>query len=180
MADSSNNKEIVISEHCRERMVQRRVKESHVISTIREPHTVGAGNTDYTKSFERDFPPKRLTVIAEELEDSFIVITVYWEMSNNPQLRDGFDLSLHVREDGSLETAYIQLLDGEAVRTEQIIKNVLMIDFNEHEQIRGIEILAPVAKESVLKIADRMEAGVRGRFTSYLEKWAPAAMLKSA
>ena len=74
-------------------------------------------------------------------------------MSN---LRDGFDFSLNVREDGTLETAYIQLLDGEAFRTEQVIKNVLMIDLNEQGQVLGIEILAPVPKEAVLKIADRI------------------------
>lgn len=80
MTIPSANKPIVFTGHALERMGSRRIKEAQVVNTIREPHFVAAGKTDHTRSFERDFPPaKRLTVIAEETDAEFVVITVYWE-----------------------------------------------------------------------------------------------------
>ena len=80
MAFPAENIPIVFTTHAIERMASRRIKESQVVSTVREPHAIAAGNTDFTRSMSREFPPgKRLTVIIEESATEITVITCYWE-----------------------------------------------------------------------------------------------------
>jgi hypothetical protein len=76
----AENLPIVLTTHAIERMASRRIKEAQVISTVREPHAIAAGNTDFSRSMTREFPPgKRLTVIIEESDTEITVITTYWE-----------------------------------------------------------------------------------------------------
>lgn len=80
MTIPSAEKPIIYTNHALERMASRRIKEVQVTSAIREPHIISAGNSNYTRSYLREFPPaKRLAVIAEETDAEFVVITTYWE-----------------------------------------------------------------------------------------------------
>ena len=72
-------KPIEFSEHASKRMLQRGLSINQVTGAVRCPTRVIAGNTDYTKRFERDFPNGRfLVVIAEECDDCLKVVTAYW------------------------------------------------------------------------------------------------------
>ena len=75
----AEKKDLEISTHASERMLQRGISHNQAAGVIRCPSRKLAGNTDYTIRFERDFPDGRyLVVIAEECADSYKLVTTYW------------------------------------------------------------------------------------------------------
>ena len=72
-------KPLEISDHASKRMLQRGISNNQAAGAVRSPTRILAGNTDYTKRFERDFPDGRiLVVIAEECPDFLKLVTTYW------------------------------------------------------------------------------------------------------
>jgi uncharacterized protein YuzE len=92
----------------------------------------------------------------------------------------GFGLTVNAREDGTLEAAYVQLSGARAVRTEEVIKSVLLVDYDADNGLVGIEILAPVKIATVLEIADHMEVAHRQSFNDFVKRYAPPGILEPA
>lgn len=96
---------------------------------------------------------------------------------DRPQ-REGFEISIHAREDGSLLAAYIQLRDGSSVRTETVLKNVLLLDRDEANKVIGIEILSPVPIETLQQVADFLEPEEQAAYRNFVLRYAPPSLLK--
>jgi uncharacterized protein YuzE len=89
----------------------------------------------------------------------------------------GFGLTVNAREDGTLEAAYVQLSDAKVVRTDEVIKSVLLVDFDANDAVVGIEILAPVKISTVLEVANRMGEAHRKSFDDFVRRYAPPAII---
>lgn len=79
-----------------------------------------------------------------------------------------FELSVSGRSDGTLEAAYIQLLDATVHKTREIRKGVLLADYTDDGRVVGIEILAPVNLCEVVKLVKEDE--LRDIFRGFLER----------
>lgn len=88
-----------------------------------------------------------------------------------------YSFSVHARRDGTLEAAYVKWSAGEAVRTVEIEPSKLLADYDEHDQLVGIEILAPVTLAELLPVVDRWDAPRRQQFRNFLESFASPAVL---
>ena len=75
-----------------------------------------------------------------------------------------FELSISAREDGTLEAVYIQVSDREVARTEEIIEDVLLADYDAKGRIVGFEILAPVKIGQLIERVDRPKRASLNRF----------------
>ncbi len=67
----------------------------------------------------------------------------------------GFEISLSARNDGTLEAAYIRLKEGKVAYTEEIIEDVLLVDYNSRRDILGIEILSTVKLSDLVHLVDQ-------------------------
>jgi uncharacterized protein YuzE len=67
----------------------------------------------------------------------------------------GFELSLSAREDGTLETLYIRFRHGKIKRTSEVIEDTVIADYDEHDNLVGIEILAPVKLSELAKLVEQ-------------------------
>jgi uncharacterized protein YuzE len=94
--------------------------------------------------------------------------------------RQGFDISIHAREDGSLVAAYIQLREGTSVRTETILKNALLVDRDESDRVLGIEILAPVTLLVLQQVADHLEPEEQAAYRNFVTNYAPPSLLQTS
>jgi uncharacterized protein YuzE len=98
------------------------------------------------------------------------------------EMRDsnGFGLTVNAREDGTLEAAYVQLSKSKVARTEEVLKSVMLVDYDADNEIVGIEILAPVKIATVLEVAERMEEAHRESFNEFVRRYAPPAVVETA
>jgi uncharacterized protein YuzE len=67
----------------------------------------------------------------------------------------GIELSINARNDGTLEAAYVQITSEPVTSSLELIKSVLVVDFDDRGEIVGVEILAPVKIADVEKIAEK-------------------------
>jgi len=67
----------------------------------------------------------------------------------------GFELSVSARDDGTLEAAYIRFRTGKSKRTREIIEDTLIADYDEHDNLLGLEILAPVKLSDLAKLVEQ-------------------------
>ena len=67
----------------------------------------------------------------------------------------GFELSLSAREDDSLEMLYIRFRHGKTKRTSEVIEDTVIADYDEHDNLLGIEILAPVKLSELAKLVEQ-------------------------
>jgi uncharacterized protein YuzE len=93
------------------------------------------------------------------------------------EVTSGLGLRVSAREDGTLEAAYIQVSAGEAARTEELIPSVLLVDFDEQNNLIGIELLAPVKISQVLEVANRLSEPQRDAFNRFVRNYAPPALV---
>lgn len=99
-------------------------------------------------------------------------------MAANPANK--LELSINARSDGTLRAAYIHLgSDRDVARTQELIPSTLLIDFNERDELVGVEILAPVSLASVTELAQRLEASKREAFRNFVTNFTPPALLAS-
>lgn len=89
-----------------------------------------------------------------------------------------FNLSISARENGTLEAAYIQLSDAPIALTREI-GGAVVVDFDANANVVGVEILAPITVEMVHRIADALKPAERDSFNSFVENYAPKALLNS-
>lgn len=82
------------------------------------------------------------------------------------------DLGLKVtaRRDGSVEAAYLRLTTDKVARTEEVLPNALLVDLSGNGRVVGMEILAPIPMEKLLRLIPALE----GR--TAVEKFARAAI----
>ncbi len=90
-----------------------------------------------------------------------------------------FALSVTARLDGSVEAAYIKISDAPVASTKELRESVLLADFDEDEQLVGVEILAPVKLAEVLDLAERLEHSQRQGFRAFVTASAPPALVAS-
>ena len=86
----------------------------------------------------------------------------------------GFELSLSGRENGTLEAAYIRFKVGKVKRTVEVIEDALMADYDEHDDLLGFEILAPV---KLSDLAKHVEQPRRSSFRRFVRYSAPAELV---
>jgi uncharacterized protein YuzE len=67
----------------------------------------------------------------------------------------GFELSVSARGDGTLEAAYIRFRGGKSKRTRAIIEDTLIADYDENDNVLGVEILAPVKLSVFAKLVEQ-------------------------
>lgn len=76
----------------------------------------------------------------------------------------GLQLSISARNDGTLEAVYICVGDGKVARTEEIIEDILLADYNRRGDLVGIEILAPVKIQRITSLVDQPRRRTLRRF----------------
>jgi uncharacterized protein YuzE len=86
----------------------------------------------------------------------------------------GYELSLSGRADGTLEAAYIYFKKGKAKRTEEIIEDSLLADYDEDGELLGLEILAPVKLSDLAKYVEQSR---RASFRKFVRHSAPTALV---
>lgn len=79
-----------------------------------------------------------------------------------------FELSVSGRNDGTLEAAYIQLLDATVHKTVEIREGILLADYADDGRVVGIEILAPVKLCEVIELVKEDE--LRDIFRGFLTR----------
>ena len=77
----------------------------------------------------------------------------------------GFEISVSARGDGTLEAAYIRFQEGKVAKTREIIKDVLLADYNSRNELLGIEMLAPVRLSDLTNLVDQPRRKPFRRFT---------------
>ena len=92
----------------------------------------------------------------------------------------GIELTVSARENGELEAAYVQLSSGKVAHTKEIIKSVFLLDFDEDNNVVGLEILAPVKISTVMAVAENWEGPQKDAFNEFIKKYAPPAILQTA
>ncbi len=86
----------------------------------------------------------------------------------------GFEMSISARDDGTIEAVYILVRDEKAVRTEEIVEDILLADYNSRGRLVGVEILAPV---KIKRIASLVEEPRRRPFRRFIRERAPEELV---
>jgi len=86
----------------------------------------------------------------------------------------GFQLSISGRDDGRLEALYISLSERKVARTEEVVEDVLLVDYDSRGNVVGIEILAPVKMSRVTRLVDQPR---RKPLRKFIEQSAPGEMV---
>jgi uncharacterized protein YuzE len=87
----------------------------------------------------------------------------------------GFELSVSGRDDGTLEAAYFRVKKGKVARTEEVVPDTVMADYDSSGELLGIEVLAPV-RLSVL--ANQVERARRSSFRKFVRQSAPHELVR--
>jgi uncharacterized protein YuzE len=82
-----------------------------------------------------------------------------------------FELSVSGRDDGTLEAAYIQILDAPVHCTREIEEDVLLADYAVDGRLVGVEILAPVRLADLEHLIE--EGDMRTNFGRFLSRSVP-------
>lgn len=88
----------------------------------------------------------------------------------------GFELSVSARADGTLEAVYITLLNDKVARTDEVMEDILLADYNQRGELVGIEILAPV---KINKLAQLVDKDRRPDFRRFVKQQAPEELVLS-
>ena len=92
----------------------------------------------------------------------------------------GLGLTISAREDGTLEAAYVKLSDAKVAKTEVLLEAVVLVDFDRHGELVGVELLAPVSRSTALQLAKKLKANQRSRFREFFNSdYAPRALVTS-
>jgi hypothetical protein len=88
----------------------------------------------------------------------------------------GFELSLSGREDGSLDAAYLRFSRAKVVRTDEVVEELLLADYDAKGRLVGIEILGPVRLKDVASLVD---AGLRPGLRRFVRRAAPGELISA-
>lgn len=85
-------------------------------------------------------------------------------------------MSLSGREDGSLDAAYLRLSRAKVARTDEVLEELLLADYDAKGRLVGIEILGPVKLKDVAGLVD---AGMRPGFRRFVRRAAPGDLISA-
>ncbi len=90
--------------------------------------------------------------------------------------RSHFRISISARSDGSIAAAYIQLVHraGKSARTEELISDILLADYDARGRMIGIEILGPVRLSA---LANAVAKPLRKPFARLVREGVPSTLL---
>ncbi|RJP37982.1 MAG: DUF2283 domain-containing protein [Phycisphaerales bacterium] len=91
-----------------------------------------------------------------------------------PAAQVSFECSISARDDGTLEAVYLQVAQGQAERTVEVIQDILMADYDAAGNLLGFELLAPVKLADILEVVD---PPIRQPFQRFVEKAAPRELV---
>ena len=86
----------------------------------------------------------------------------------------GYEISVSGRNDGTIEAAYVRLKEGKVAKTEEIVSDVLLADYNIRGALLGIEILAPVKIADLAKLIAEPQ---RRPFRRFIRQAAPGDLV---
>ena len=86
----------------------------------------------------------------------------------------GFELSVSAGEDGTLETIYIRFRIGKVKRTWEVIEETVIADYDEHDNLVGIEILGPVKLSELAKLVEQPR---RTSFRKFVKRSGPPCLV---
>jgi uncharacterized protein YuzE len=87
----------------------------------------------------------------------------------------GFELSLSARNDGTLEVAYIRFRVGNIKRSREVIEDTLIADYDAHDKLLGVEILAPVKLSDLTKLVEHAR---RPSFRKFVKTSGPPCLVQ--
>jgi len=83
-------------------------------------------------------------------------------------------MSISARNDGTIEAVYILLTDAKAVRTREVMEDILLADYDSRGHLVGIEVLAPV---KMAKLAPLVDEPRRRSFRRFIRQRAPEELI---
>ncbi len=92
----------------------------------------------------------------------------------SPAIQLSFECSISACDDGTLEAVYLQVAQGQAERTVEVIQDILMADYDAAGHLLGFELLAPVRLADMLRVVD---PPIRPKFQRFVEKAAPQKLV---
>lgn len=66
----------------------------------------------------------------------------------------GFQIAISGRMDGSIQAIYLAVSANKIARTDEIMENGMLVDYDRNGRIVGVEILAPVRIRDVTGLVD--------------------------
>jgi len=93
--------------------------------------------------------------------------------------RQGYEISIHARPDGSFQAAYIQLHESESGRTQTIQPNTILLDRDHADRVIGIEILTPIPRAALEALTVHLDLSDQVLFQQFIEKYAPPSLFIS-
>jgi uncharacterized protein YuzE len=66
----------------------------------------------------------------------------------------GFEIAISGRRDGSIEAIYLAVSGNKIARTDEIIEDHMLVDYDRNGRMVGVEILAPVRLRDVTGLGD--------------------------
>jgi uncharacterized protein YuzE len=88
----------------------------------------------------------------------------------------GFEISLSARDDGTLEAAYIRFRHGKSRRTQEILEDTLLADYDARGNLLGLEVLAPVPLSELAKLVEQSR---RASFRKFLKRAVPSESISA-
>ena len=82
-----------------------------------------------------------------------------------------FQVSISGRDDGTIAAVYVVFSHEAAAYTTEIVESELLADYNDRDELIGIEILAPVRLRDLTKLVDK---SVRDPFRKFVKKSVPS------
>lgn len=89
----------------------------------------------------------------------------------------GFEISVSARDDGTLEAAYIRFKNTKVYKTQELIEDTLVADYDRSGDLVGVEILAPVKIRDVTR---QVEANERPALKRFVESAMPEELLAAS
>jgi uncharacterized protein YuzE len=88
----------------------------------------------------------------------------------------GFEISVSGRNDGTVKAAYIRVRNATVARTEELLEDTLVADFDKAGHLIGFEILAPV---TLSELAAHVEKPMRPSFRKFMRGSAPRKLISA-
>jgi len=85
-----------------------------------------------------------------------------------------FELLVSARDDGTIEAAYFRFKRGKSARSDEIIEDTLIADYDQSGELLGIEVLAPV---KVSQLAKLVEQSRRPSFRRFARESGPPSLV---
>jgi uncharacterized protein YuzE len=76
----------------------------------------------------------------------------------------GFNISISGRHDGTIEAIYLVMSNRKVIRTDELIEDQLLVDYDRSGRVVGVEILAPVRIRDLTGLVDQRSRASLRRF----------------